>query len=365
MSPRRYRVVQWATGNTGQRALREVIRHPAFDLVGVLVYDPEKDGVDAGDLCGETPTGIAATCDRKAILGLDADCVVYMPRATGAGPTRAGLSIDELVDDVVALAESGINIVSTCTDLFAGGYSRLGNGRARIRAACERGNASIFATGSNPGFMTEELPLALLSMQRRVDSVEIEEFGDVSRRDSPHMLFEQMGFGKPLGEFHPERRASHLLGEYAPALDVLTAAAGVTVDEWSATGEVAAACNDVTIVAGDIAAGTAAAQRAMMIGRRGSTDIVKFTQYAYCTTDVDPAWDIRPTGWRIRVQGDAPFDADLAFPVPLPELGSFVPAYNANRAVNAIPYVCAAPPGILSTLDLPHITPAGPRGTDG
>ena len=48
MSSPRYRVVQWATGNTGQRALREVIRHPNLDLVGVLVYDDAKDGVDAG-----------------------------------------------------------------------------------------------------------------------------------------------------------------------------------------------------------------------------------------------------------------------------------------------------------------------------
>jgi 2,4-diaminopentanoate dehydrogenase len=31
------RVVQWATGNIGLRALREVIRHPALDLAGVLV----------------------------------------------------------------------------------------------------------------------------------------------------------------------------------------------------------------------------------------------------------------------------------------------------------------------------------------
>jgi len=51
--------VQWATGNTGQRALREVIRHPNLELVGVLVYDDAKDGVDAGDLCGEAATAAA------------------------------------------------------------------------------------------------------------------------------------------------------------------------------------------------------------------------------------------------------------------------------------------------------------------
>src|SRR5215469_14647130 len=77
----RYRVIQWATGNTGQRALREVIRDPALELVGVLVYSDAKAGTDAGELCGEGTTGVLATTDRDAILQLDADCCVYMPRA--------------------------------------------------------------------------------------------------------------------------------------------------------------------------------------------------------------------------------------------------------------------------------------------
>ncbi len=85
MTAQRYRVIQWATGNTGQRALRELIRDPSYDLVGVRVYDEAKSGVDAGELCGEEPVGIAATADRDSILDLDAECCVYMARATGTG----------------------------------------------------------------------------------------------------------------------------------------------------------------------------------------------------------------------------------------------------------------------------------------
>jgi 4-hydroxy-tetrahydrodipicolinate reductase len=33
------------------------------------------------------------------------------------------------------------------------------------------------------------------------------------------------------------------------------------------------------------------------------------------------------------------------------------PAYTANRAVNAVPYVCAASPGIATTVDLPPFVP--------
>lgn len=361
MSAPRLRVVQWATGNTGQRALREVIRHPQLDLVGVLVYDTAKDAADAGKLCDEPPTGVTATTDRAAVMALGADCVLYMPRATGSGRTRAGLTQAELLDDIVPMLAAGTNIVTTCTDLVARGL-RLGeDGRARVLEACEKGGSSVWASGSDPGFMTETLPFALLSLQRRVDCIEIEEFGDVSRRPSPHMIMEQMRFGKPLDEFDPDRRKTHLFGEYQPALTVLADAAGFDVDEWSATGGVAAAREDTPIVAGTIAAGTAAAQRVVIVGRSGGAEVVRFTQYAYCTTDVDPAWDLRPTGWRIRVHGDAPFDVDLAFPVPLDELASYVPAYNANGPVNAIPYVCAARPGILTTEDLPVILPRGPR----
>jgi 2,4-diaminopentanoate dehydrogenase len=361
VDPSGYRVIQWATGNTGQRALREVIRDPSLELVGVLVYDPSKAGVDAGRLCGEEPAGVLATTSRETILELEADCCIYMPRATGRGQTRAGLSEDELVEDVVALVGSGTNVVTTCSDLFARGARLSAANRARVTEACQHGNASIWASGSDPGFITETLPMALLSVQRSVDLIEIEEFGDLSRRPSAHMVMEQMRFGKPLSEFDPDRRKNHLFGEYQPPLSVLAEVAGFDIDEWTAEGGVAAAREDLTIVAGQIQAGTAAAQRIIVHGRNRGIDRIRFTQYGFVAMDVDPDWGLQPTGWRVRIHGDAPFDLSMPFPVPLDDLASYVPAFNANGPVNAIPYVCGAPAGILTTEDLPHILPRGPR----
>jgi 4-hydroxy-tetrahydrodipicolinate reductase len=361
MASSRYRVIQWATGNTGQRALREIIRDPGLELVGVRVYDPAKDGVDAGELCGERPTGLLATSDRDEILKVGADCCVYMARATGTGQTRAGLTQDELVDDMVALLEKGTNVVTTCTDMLAGAVRLSQTNRSRLLDACQKGVSSVWASGSDPGFITETVPLALLSVQRRVELIEIEEFGDLSHRPSPHMVMEQMRFGKPLEEFDPDRRKNHLFGEYQPALTVLADMAGFEIDEWTAEGGVAAARRDLEIVAGEIKAGTAAAQRIIVHGRSRGVDRIRFTQYGFVAMDVDPDWGLQPTGWRIRIEGDAPFDVRMPFPVPLDELASFVPAFNANGPVNAIPYVCAARPGILTTEDLPHILPRGPR----
>ena len=347
MSPARLRVAQWGTGNIGLRALREVIRHPDLELVGVRVYDSAKDGVDAGLLCGEEATGVAATTDGGAICALGADCVLYMP-------SRLEL------DDVVALLEAGTNVVTTCGELFAGAHALGDDGRARVSDACARGSSSVYATGSSPGFITDALPFALLSLQRHVETIEIEEFANLSRRDSPQLLFELMGFGQPLASYNPDR-ASHLLSAFGPSLGVLAKAAGRPVDAWRCSGEVAAARRTTSILAGEIAEGTVAAQRTVLTGSSDGADVVRFTPTWYCTEDLEPTWDLQATGWRVRVRGDASLDVAISFPIPIEDFASFTPALTANRPVNAIPHVCDAQPGVLSTADLPPITPGPVR----
>jgi 4-hydroxy-tetrahydrodipicolinate reductase len=339
--------VQWATGNIGTRSLQQVLRHPRLELVGLVVYGEDKDGVDAGVVAGLDPAGVLASTDRTAALAIDADCVIYMPRAAD-------------IDELVALLSSGKNVVTTCGELGIGGAGLDPAVRERVEAACTAGGTSIYATGSSPGFITDALPFALLSMQRRVDLVEIEEYADMSRRDSPELIFDLMGFGREIGP-QDDARAQYLLGQFGPALAGIAAAADKPVDNWNATGAVAAAARRTKIVAGVIEAGNAAAFRTILSGSCAGEEIVRFTANWYATTDLDPAWELRETGWRVRVTGDAPFDIALPFPVPLDELGEWTPGYTANRPVNAVPYVCAAPPGILRTQDLPPIVPAGPH----
>jgi len=352
------RIIQWATGNTGVRALREVVRDPMFELVGVRVFDPAKEGKDAGELCGEAATGIKATTDRSSLLALDADCVIYTPTATGSGETRAGLSEEEVVEDVVAMTGSGKSIVTSCTDFFGGGLRFREDHRARILDACKKSGASIYATGSDPGFITEMVPLAFLSIQRSVELIEIEEYGDLRFRPSPYMILEQMRYGKPLSEFNPDRRMNHLFGEYKLPLNTLAGFAGLNVEEWTAEGGCAAARHDETIVAGEIKAGTAGAQRVIIRGLIGGKDVIRFIQYSYVTLDLDPDWEMRPSGWRLKVLGDSPMTIDIAYPLDAPgSLARIVPAINANGLVNAIPYVCAAPPGFLTAADIPHVLP--------
>lgn len=131
------RIVQWTTGNVGQRSVRAVVAHPDLELVGCYAWSPDKVGRDVGELCGIDPVGVMATDDVGALLALQPDCVVYNP-------------MWQDVDELVRILEAGVNVVSTAAFINGRG---LGPDRDRISGACGRGGSSMFGTGISPGWI--------------------------------------------------------------------------------------------------------------------------------------------------------------------------------------------------------------------
>jgi hypothetical protein len=343
MSSGPYRVVQWATGNIGLRSLQAVIEHPDLELVGLYVYSDAKVGKDAGELCGLPSVGVAATSDIDEILALQPDCVLYM-----------GDRLD--ADAIGRLLESGANVVSTRSEFHRPASLDPGV-RSRLEAACASGNSTLFSTGSSPGFITEALPIALLSMQRRLDRLVIEEFADMSSRKSPEMIFDLMGFGRDPSHFDPRGVEAHGGASFAGSLGTVADALSLPLDEVVAKGQVAVARHATDIAAGRVEAGTIAAQRLEVTGMHGGRPLLCFSANWYLTPDVDPAWDLRATGWHVLVEGDTPLDVDIHFPVPPEKWAATSPGLTAHRPVNAIPYVCEAEPGIRTSVELPQIIP--------
>ncbi len=333
-------IVQWATGNIGLRSLAAVIDHPHLNLVGVHVYSAAKVGKDAGELCGREPIGVAATNTVEDILALRPDCVLYMPQWTN-------------VDELTTLLAAGINVVTTHVDFH---NPRLldDETRERIERACSLGASSLYSTGSSPGFITEVIPLSLLSIQRRLDALVIDEFADLTTRDSPELLFDIMGFGQPPIEFD-EARLAHVKQGFALSLSQITDAIGMPLDDISVVGEVGVVSNDVTIAAGILKAGTVGAQRITVTGMYAGRALVQMRLNWYCTTQTDKDWDFRGNGWRVQVFGDTPIDVNLAFSIPADIVAQTTPGYTAHRAVNAISVVCDAEPGIRMTTELPQV----------
>lgn len=334
------RVAQWATGNIGTRSLKAVIEHPTLDLAGLWVHSTDKAGQDAGALCGLDPVGVTATNSIDDVIAVDPDCVLYMPRALDA-------------DEVCGLLAAGINVVTTRGELHHPA-SMDPTLRERVDAACAEGGTSIHSTGSSPGFITEAVPIVLTSIQRRLDRLTIDEFADLSRRDSPDLLFNIMGFGRAPEAFS-DARLQHGRVSFCPSLRALADALGLPLDDVEAGGEVAVASRTVEIAAGTVEAGTVAAQRLTVAGMRDGEPLLRFRANWYCTTELEPPWELLSTGWRVSVEGDTPLEVDLRFPFPIEQMAEHSPGYTAHRAVNAVPYVCATAPGIRTTADLPQV----------
>lgn len=343
MSGKKYRVIQWATGNIGSRALRSVIEHPEMELVGLYVSSLAKAGKDAGELAGIAPCGIKATNSVDEIVALDADCVLYM---------RQGTDFDE----VCRLLATGKNIVTTRGDFH---HPRTMDPavRDRVEAACREGNTSIYSTGSSPGFITEALAIPLLSLARRHDCLTIDEFANMETRNSPDMIFNIMGYGVPLGAFD-QGKVEYMKHDFAGSLGQIADAIGLPIDRFEAVGEMSAARNTVQIAAGTIEKGTVGALRITITGIHAGKPVLRFRANWYCTTDIENSdWELRESGWRVQMEGDAPLDVNITFPVAPEDYAAFTPGLTAHRPVNAIPAVCAAPAGIRTTVDLPQVIP--------
>ena len=351
--PMTYRVIQHSTGNVGRHALRAVIGHPDLDLVGLWVHDPAKVGRDAGDLCGLPSTGVLATDDLDAICALDADVVFHC--ATGDLRPR------EAAAEMAALLRSGKNVVSTSI------VSLLHPGSAdpavvrMLEAACAEGGTSCFTSGIDPGFANDLIPLTLTGLCARVDTVRVAEILNYDTYDQATVLFDTMGFGHPMDHV-PLLLLPGVLGvAWGPAVRLLADGLGVTVERIEESYERVPAPESFSIAAGPIGAGTVAALRFEVAGIVDGAPRIVIEHVTRLRDDLAPDWPHAPGGggYRIDVTGSPSFHVEVGITGEDGDHNAGGLLATAMRLANAIPAVCAAPPGLLTPFDLPLITGRG------
>ena len=351
MSPRPWRVVQWATGAVGRTTLRAVIAHPDLELVGVYVYSDRKAGRDAGDIARRDPTGVIATNRVDEILALDADVVLHT--------ARVDIPYEGQDGDILALLESGKNVVTTQGQHYpkAHGPKR----QEKFESAARRGGVTLFGAGINPGFVLERLALTATGMCLRVDSLSVREIVNAAGMPDPGFVFDVMGMGRDVGS--PEL----LSGAFATLYDTLFAEAilytadrlGVVVERIEADHEVFPATRRLEIRAGVIEAGTVAGTNwrwhAYVAGRRFLTLSVNWIM------DPDLPGFSNPHLWTVSVQGEPGIEiaVDLVAPPAVDGRRTTAEQYaTAGPVLAAIPVVCRAAPGVF---ELPTLLPWSPR----
>ena len=347
-----YRVIQWSTGNVGRFALRCIVGHPELELVGLWVHGAAKAGKDAGELCGLAPVGVRATNDADALLALDADCVCYT--------ATADLRPFEALEDVCRILAAGKDVVSSSIVPLVHPRSFLPELRDRLADACRRGGTSFFTSGIDPGFANDLLPLVLSGLSERWDEIRILEIINYATYDQPQVLFETMGFGKPLDHTSLLLAPGSLTFAWGGTVRLLAEALGVELETIRETHERRPATRPIRIGAHTVQPGTMAALRFEVQGIVDGRPVIVVEHVTRLDDALAPEW---PTGkgYRVVITGTPTMRCDFEFEDERGDLAVGGVLVTATRLVNAIPAVCQAAPGLLSVLDLPLVTGRGLR----
>jgi 4-hydroxy-tetrahydrodipicolinate reductase len=340
-----YRVVQWASGNVGKAAVRAVAANPDMKIVGMFVHSPDKVGRDIGEICelGRS-LGASATSSVDEILALEADCVLHMPLPSLIHGDRP--QADD--ETIVALLESGKNVISTVGYMYPKAHGP--ETERKLNDAAVRGGVSLHGAGLNPGFLGDVLPLALSSMVRRIARVHVLEISNFAYYPSPEIMLGMMRMGLTPEAFEASSgRLKHWLGGLFRE-SVLMVADGLRaeIDEITETFELALAQTDLHPAAGLVPAGTVAGQRWKWAAMKDGAERIVHETVWRMDAGVAPHW---PQGAnRVLMDGEPRINIELPETWLDDPLGA-----TAYHAVNAIPAVCRAPPGIRTYLDLPMI----------
>ena len=244
----------------GGRALRKALESPLFEVVGVKVFSPHKNGVDVGELVGLPPVGVKATTSKQAILALDADCVIHTPTtpallkgadhdvldllASGKNVVSGASHHNPSAINWLSESQSALSVLRTVGAMKVTGtifaphekralaalrrimqaidskpaqalhpmLEKMSNSLvekilprrvsgARFQEACIKGGASLFGTGLHPGVMVEQVVLRLASLMEEVHEVRFLEVGDLSAApDGMWGGLASLGFGTQLHE---------------------------------------------------------------------------------------------------------------------------------------------------------------------
>jgi hypothetical protein len=330
------RVVQWTTGGVAKAAVRAVLRHPGLELVGCFAWSAEKAGKDVGELLGTGPLGVTATAEIDDIIALKPDVVLYMPLLWDVGT-------------MVRLLEAGINVISTAN--FITGRSYGDADMERLHSAARRGGASLYGTGVSPGLIGA-IALTAASACRELERISIFEAADCSHYESEE-TWSALGFGKApdtpgIGELARQRQLV-----FMDAVEVIAKAVGVELDEVRYDPQFGIATEDIDLGWMRLPQGTVCGINGIWKGIAGGRTLIEIGLLWRLGNAMEPNWPIEEghrveivavPGVRMRVEYLDPDDAVDRN------------AHTANPAVNAIPAVVAAAPGLVTVDELPLIT---------
>jgi hypothetical protein len=346
------RVVVWGTGNVGNAALRAVLGHRGLTLAGVVVSNPDKVGKDAADLAGMAePSGIRATDDAKALLASgDVDAVVYSALIENR--------FEQALGDILMCLRMGASVVTS--GLYPLQHPRTAPAAllALVEDACAASGASLMVSGIDPGWNMDIMPVLLSAVSSDVTELRAQEVMNYRHYDQPDIVRNVVGLGQPMDVVPPMLTEESLGMVWAPMVYAMGDAVNCPVDDVTYHVERRPLERDIDVPGmGLFEAGTMGAFRFEVVGHTQGKPMFVVEHVTRIDNDCAPDWAYPGHGegsHNIIVTGNPVVTMTCHSDDPYkPGPGAGGNATAACRLVNAIPYVCAAPAGVVTAISVP------------
>jgi 4-hydroxy-tetrahydrodipicolinate reductase len=321
------KVVCVGLGPIGAGVVRQIASRKGFKLVGAVDIDPAKVGRDAGEVCGlGRKLRVAVTSDiAKTIRSTRPDAAVLCTSS----------SIRKVVPEIAEVLKLKVPVVSTTEELAYPVKSHAAAAR-KIDALARRARVAVLGTGVNPGFTMDALPIALTGVCESVRAIEVDRVQDARIRRLPFQ--KKIGAGLTREEFMARVKDGSVrhVG-LAESITMIADAMGWRLDRITDEIHPKIAEAPVSSEFLTVAPGLVSGLIQDGVGTRKGEPIIKLHMEAYlgAPETYDATRVIGNPSLSMKISGGV--HGDIA---------------TASIAVNSIPKVLAAPPGLRTMRDI-------------
>jgi 2,4-diaminopentanoate dehydrogenase len=170
------KVLHVGLGPIGAAVVRQISGRKGFRIVGAADIDPVKAGRDLGQVAElGKPLRVKVSADvRKAIKASRPDVVVHCTSS----------SLKTVVPQVEEILKLKVPIVSTTEELAYPTKRNLRYAKI-IHQLAKKSKVAVLATGVNPGFVMDALPIFLTGVCERLEAIRIDRVQDARIRRLP------------------------------------------------------------------------------------------------------------------------------------------------------------------------------------
>lgn len=322
------RVLSLGLGPIGAAVAKQLTERPGFKIVGAVDVDPAKVGRDVAEVIGARRRLGVKVSDQvaQAIRSSKPDVVVHCTHS----------SIKSVMPQLEAVLKTRTPIVSTTEEMSYPAYTHVRQAN-QIDAWAKKAKVAVLATGVNPGFAMDALPIALTAVCERVDRISVQRVQDARIRRLPFQ--QKIGAGLTTEQF---QRKVHDGGVrhvgLTESIAMIADAVGWELDRI--TDDIQPKLAAVTVSSEYLAVDPGYVCGIVQdgVGYRGRTPVVRLHMEAYL--GAPESYDA------VEIEGHPGISMKIAG-------GIHGDIATASIVVNSIPKVLSAKPGLRTMLDLP------------